>query len=362
MGDERFVYIGTYTRGKSEGIYVYRMDRSTGALRHQSTAVGVENPSFLALSPDNQYLYAVNEVKAFEETQGGAVSAFAVAKATGDLSFVNTKPTFGADPCHLVVDATGRFVLVANYTGGSLTVFPIRRVGDLGDPTDFVQHLGSSIDAQRQEGPHAHSIVLDPTNRYAFAPDLGLDKVMSYTFDAAKGRLKPNVEPWAKVTPGAGPRHFAFHPSGAYAYLITELNSTLTAFNYDAACGALREQDTVPALPAEFEGQSHCADIHVTPSGRFVYGSNRGHDSLVIYAIDRSTGALTYVGHESTRGRTPRNFAIDPTGRFLLAANQNSDTVVVFRIDPDTGQLTGTGHVADVPTPVCLLFSVARPG
>jgi 6-phosphogluconolactonase len=360
MGEELFVYIGTYTRGKSEGIYVYRMDRSTGALRHQSTAADVENPSFLALTPDNRYLYAVNEVQAFEGTQGGAVSAFTVAPATGNLSALNTKPTYGADPCHLMVDATGRFVLVANYTGGSLTVFPIRRVGDLGDPTDFVQHLGSSIDAQRQEGPHAHSIVLDPANRYAFAPDLGLDKVMSYAFDATKGRLLPNAEPWAKVTPGAGPRHFTFHPNGAHAYLINELNSTLTAFTYDAARGALRELDTVPTLPAAFGGRSHCADVHVSPSGRFVYGSNRGHDSLVVYAVDGSTGALTYAGHESTQGRTPRNFAVDPTGRFLLAANQDSDTVVVFRIDPDTGQLTATGHVTDVPTPVCLRFGVAR--
>jgi 6-phosphogluconolactonase len=252
------------------------------------------------------------------------------------------------------VDATGRFVLVANYGSGSVCVLPIGRDGGLGDAADVVQHQGSSVNPRRQQGPHAHSITLDAANRYAFAADLGIDKVMVYRLDTASGKLIPNDPPWAQVKPGAGPRHFDFHPSGKYAYLINELDSTITAFAYDASRGIIREIQTVPTLPADFRGASTCADVHVSPSGKFLYGSNRGHDSIVIFRIDEATGRLSYVGHELTQGKTPRNFAIDPTGTFLLAANQNSDTIVTFRIDQQTGKLTPTGHVAEAPMPVCL--------
>jgi 6-phosphogluconolactonase len=245
-------------------------------------------------------------------------------------------------------------VLVANYGGGSVAVLPIQEDGQLGAATDVVQHVGSSIHPTRQQEPHAHSITLDPTNRYALACDLGLDQVLIYRFDSAAGKLAPNDPPGAPLRPGAGPRHLAFHPSGRYVYVINELDSTLTVFAWDETRGTLREIHTMPTLPEDFAGKNTCADLHVAPSGRFVYGSNRGHDSIVIFAINAQTGELSYVGHESTRGQTPRNFAIDPTGTFLLAANQRSDTIVSFRINQETGKLTPTGQVTRVPTPVCI--------
>ncbi len=350
--EELLVYIGTYTRGKSEGIYVYRMESSTGVLKFASVAKGINNPAFLAIDSQQRYLYAVNE----SGKPSGAVSAFSIDQQTGELTYLNQQSSHGVGPCHLNVDQTGQFVLVANYGSGSVAVLPIQSDGKLGEATDFAQHRGSSVNPRRQSGPHAHSIFLDRTNRFAFAPDLGLDKIMIYQLDLTEGKLKPNDEPWAKVKAGAGPRHFAFHPGGAYGYVINELDSTLTAFTYDEASGRLREIQTVSTLPEGFSGTSYCADVHVSPSGRFIYGSNRGHDSLVIFEINEGTGKLTYVGHEPTQGKNPRNFAIDPAGIFLLAANQDSDTIVTFRIDQQTGKLTPTGHVAEVPTPVCLKF------
>ena len=362
---ELLVYVGTYTlpihfgsgfvlEGKGEGIYVYRMDQASGALEFGSKMTGVANPSFLALDPGRRFLYAVNELKTFEGKATGTVSAFSVDSETGEVGFLNRKMTHGTDPCYVVVDKTGRHVLVANYMSGSVCVLPVQEDGSLGEATDFIQHHGSSIDPERQEGPHAHSVVLDEVNRYAFVPDLGLDKIMIYRFDSIRGKLEPNDEPWVKVRAGAGPRHFAFHPDGRYAYLINELDSTLVAFAYDEENGTLREIQTVLTLPRDFVGASTCADVHVSPSGRFVYGSNRGHNSIVIFRIDQRTGELTYVGHESTRGETPRNFAIDPTGRFLLVANQDTDTIVMFRIDQQTGRLSPTGYFTKVPTPVCV--------
>lgn len=358
---ELLVFIGTYTRGRSEGIYVYRMDTATGALEYVSKATGVDNPSFLALHPSQRYLYCVNETGGPDGKPGGAVSAFALDLGTGTLKYLDQQPSHGTQPCHLVVDATGKYVLVANYGSGSLSMFPIEQSGRLQEASDVVQHRGSSVNPRRQQGPHAHSINLDAANRYAFAADLGMDRVMVYRLDLAQGKLWPNDPPWAQVRPGAGPRHFAFHPGGKSAYLINELDSTMTAFAYDAQRGVLTEVQTLSTLPAGFSETSYCADVHVHPSGRFVYGSNRGHDSIAIFRIDQGSGRLTLVGHESTRGKTPRNFALDPTGTFLLAANQNSDTIVTFRVDQETGKLSATGHVAEVPQPVCLVMvPVAR--
>ncbi len=361
MTEETLVYVGTYThdfaqgmRGKSEGIYVYCLDPSSGALEFRSKAIGVENPSFLAIDPQGHNLFAVNEVGEFEGKPSGTVSSFSIDLHTGQLTYLNKQSSLGAVPCHLSVDKRGGFVLVANYGGGSVSVLPILEGGRLGEATDFVQHQGSSIHPQRQEGPHAHSIVLDPANRFAFVPDLGLDKIMVYRFDPTRGRLTPNDVPWAQTKPGAGPRHFTFHPNGKCAYLINEIDSTLTSYIYDNTRGTLRELHTVPTLPEGFVGRSSCADVHVHPSGKFVYGSNRGHDSIVIYGIDEHTGGLSYIGHELTQGRTPRNFAIDPTGNFLLAANQNTDNIVTFRVDHQTGKLASTSNVAVVPKPVCL--------
>ncbi len=358
---ELFLYVGTYTYGKSEGIYVYRMDLSSGALKFASVAKGVVNPSFLAVAPNNRFLYAVSEVSRFADKQGGAVSAFRIDSKTGELTHLNQQPSAGASPCHLVVDKKGYFVLVANYTGGSVSVLPIEQDGQLGEPTDVVQHQGSSINPQRQEGPHPHSANLDPANRFVFVPDLGLDKIMIYEVDLTHGKLRPNDEPWARVKAGAGPRHFAFHPNSRYGYVINELNCTVTAFAYDEKRGRLTEVQTVSTLPEAFTGRNTCADVHVSPSGKYIYGSNRGHESIVIFAIAQDTGRLTYVGHEPTQGKTPRNFTIAPTGTFLLVANQDSDTVVTFRIDPATGRLCPTGHVTKVPAPVCLRMIPTSP-
>ena len=351
---ELLVYVGTYTTGKSEGIYLYRMSLSSGELKHVNTTRGVVNPSFLTLDPERRYLYAVNEVTDFAGKPGGAVSAFAINRKTGKLQFLNQQPSLGGAPCYVTVDRTGRFLLVANYGGGNVSVFSIERDGRLGGVTDVDQHQGSSVDPDRQTGPHAHSIVLDQTNRYAYSCDLGTDKIMIYGFDSKKGKLTANKQPWVQVKPGAGPRHFTFHPSGKYGYVMNELDATVTAFTCDSARGTLKEMQTVHTLPEGFSGMNTTADIHVSPFGRFLYGSNRGHNSIVVFEIEERTGKLRFIQHAATEGRTPRNFAIDPTGTFLLAANQDSDTIVTFRLDKATGRLEPTGHVTEVPSPVCL--------
>lgn len=352
---DRLIYVGTYThKGMSEGIYIYRLDMATGALTPVGVAGGVQNPSYLALDPQRQYLYAVNEAMTFDGQPGGGVSAFAVDPQTGALTFINSQCTHGGAPCYVSVDQTGCFVYVANYMGGNAAAFPVRADGGLDPASAVVQHTGSGINPRRQEGPHAHSITLDPTNRFAFVADLGIDKVMVYKLDLENGTLPPHTPPSVAVEAGAGPRHMAFHPNGRYAYLITEMGNTIIAFAYDAVLGTLDALQTVPALPADFTGRSTCADIHIAPSGRFLYGSNRGHDSIVIYAIDADTGFLAYVGHAPTLGKTPRNFAIDPTGTYLFAAHQDSDSIVTFRVDPGTGKLTPTGQVTEVSMPVCV--------
>ncbi len=352
------VYVGTYTSGESEGIYVCHMDPDTGALSLSSVTGGIKNPSFLAIAPGGRHLYAVSEIGDVQGPPQGGVSAFAIDARAGGLTLLNHQPSQGNGPCHLSVDATGRYVLVANYQSGTLGMLPIQPDGRLGPATDSVQHSGSSVDPDRQSGPRAHSITPDPTNRFALAADLGIDQVLAYRLDLPAGRLVATDPPY-DAAPGAGPRHLDFHPSGRYAYLINELDSTVSALAYDAAAGALTEINTLPALPDDFDGLSHTADIHVSPSGRFVYGSNRGHDSIVIYEIDPDTGGIALVGHQPTEGKTPRSFAIDPSGKFLLVANQHSDTIVTLRVDPDTGTLAPTRHAARVPSPVCVKFWAA---
>jgi 6-phosphogluconolactonase len=332
------------------------MDPVSGALTLVHTVADVPNPSFLALHPSRRYLYAVNAVPEIDGHPGGAVSAFAIDPATGALTFLNRQSSHGAGPCHVSVEHTGRFVLAANYGGGSVVMFPVQSDGSLAAASDFVQHTGSSVNPRRQEGPHAHSITPDPANRFALACDLGLDNVLVYRLDLEAGRLIPNDPPFVRTHPGAGPRHLDFHPNGRYVYVINELDSTLTVFTYDAERGVLEEIQTISTLPEDFAGQNTCADVHVHPAGRFVYGSNRGHDSIAIFRVDEGTGRLDAVGHVPTQGQTPRNFAIDPSGTFLYAANQQSDTIVAFRIDQGMGQLAPTGHVLSIPTPVCVKF------
>jgi 6-phosphogluconolactonase len=365
MPKQRLVFIGTYTdpirfgtgrilEGKGKGIYVYRLDVSSGAMELCSLSEGVPNPSYLAFDPSHRFLYAVNELKEFEGAPTGAVSAFSLEPGSGKLRFLNMKPTHGTDPCHLTVDKTGRYVLVANFMSGSVCVLPIGEDGSLGDATDVIQHQGSSVHPLRQSGPHAHAVTLDDTGRYAFVPDLGIDRLMVYKFDVNRGKLEPNDEPWVEVAAGAGPRQLVMHPRGGYAYLINELDSTMTAFRYNRDTGMLREIQTLSTLPGDFKGASACAEVQISPSGEFLYGSNRGHDSIVIYAINQRDGTLTCIGHESTRGKTPRNFVVDPAGEFLLVANQDTNSVVTFRLDPASGELMATGYRAEVPTPVCV--------
>ncbi len=353
---ELLVYVGTYTSGKSEGIYLYRLNLSSGELKHFTTTRDVKDPSYLALAPNRRFLYAVNEVEEFENKKSGALSAFAIVQKTGELKLLNQKPSLGGAPCYVVVDTSGRFVLVANYVGGNVAVLPVNSDGSLGEATDVKQFAGSSMDANRQEGPHAHCIVLDHSNRFAYACDLGTDKIMGFRFDARQGKLIPNGKPWVQLKAGAGPRHLTFHPGGKYAYVVNELHATLTALAHDRTSGNLNELQTVPTLPQDFTAANTSADIHISPDGRFLYCSNRGHDSIAAFKIDQRSGKLTFVNHESTRGKAPRNFVIDPTGAFLLVANQKSDNIVVFRREMKTGRLSATGHAADVPSPVCLKF------
>ncbi len=350
------VFFGTYTGGESKGIYICHMDAATGALEPAGACGGVANPSFLALHPNGRFLYAVCETGSFGGKKSGSVAAFSVEPKTGGLTLLNQEAAEGTSPCHIVVDREGKNVLVASYSSGTAAVLPIREDGRVGAAACVVKHEGSGADKRRQEGPHAHSINLDAANRFAFVADLGLDRVMVYKYDAGKGTLAANDPPSAAVAPGSGPRHFAFHPKGRHAYVINEMRSTVTAFEYDGARGALKEVQTVSTLPEGFQGQSSTAEVQVTPDGRFLYGSNRGHDSLAIFSIDAETGRLTPAGHEPTQGKTPRNFGIDPTGTWLLAANQGSDSVVVFRIDPKTGKPGPTGTVLKVPKPVCVKF------
>jgi len=349
------VYFGTYTGSGSKGIYAYRFDPASGALTDTGQTAMVASPSFLALDPRGRWLYAANEDWS---QKVGQVTAFVIDRASGALTKLNQVSAQGRGPCYVSVDATAKAVLVANYGSAHIALLPLGDDGRLGEATCVLQHVGSSVNQGRQREAHAHSIFPDPTNRWAFCCDLGTDKVNVYGLDLAAGKLVPAPTPFVKVKPGAGPRHFAFAPDGRRGYLINELDSTITAFAYDAAAGTLSELQTVPTLPAGFGGKSTCADIHLAPDGRFLYGSNRGHDSLAIYAVEAASGRLTLVGHEPSRGKTPRNFAIDPSGRWLLAANQDSNNVVVFRLDPASGKLTAVGEPVTIPKPVCVRFLV----
>lgn len=351
------VYVGTYTDRGSKGIYAYRLDEKTGALAPVGLVAETANPTFLAVHPNHRYLYAVNEVEQFNGKKGGGVTAYEIDRRTGRLRKIDSESTIGTGPCHITVDHAGKNVLVANYNSGSAAVLPIRADGGVGPATGFVQHEGSSVDKTRQEGPHAHCANLDAANRFAFVADLGLDKVLIYRFDGEKGTLTPNTPAFVKIADGSGPRHMAFHPNGRFAYVISELGNTVTAMRYDADTGALAPIQTLSTLPDGFAGKSYCAEIAVDPAGRFLYGSNRGDDSLAIFAIDPRTGRLTPAGHQSTLGTFPRNFALTPSGDLLLAANQDSDSIYAFRVDKSTGRLTPIGGKTEVSRPVCIVFA-----
>ena len=350
-----FVYLGTYTDHGSKGIYVYRFDSSTGKMTSLGLAAEATEPSFLAVDSSGRFLYAVNETETYDGQPTGAVSAFAIQPDTGKLSLLNQVSSRGTDPAHITLDRTGKYALVANYTSGSVAVFALLKDGRLGEVTSFVQHKGSSVNPERQKGPHAHAIALSPDNRFAVVADLGLDQLLVYSFDAAKGTLgaKPQI---VKASPGAGPRHLVFSPDGRFLYMLNEMQSSVVAYSYDAASSAVRELQTISSLPKRFSGENTTAEIELDPSGKFLFASNRGDDSIAVFAIDSHTGMLTHVETDSTGGKTPRNFAIDPTGSWLLAANQDSDRIVVFRLDLKTGHLKPTGDVVQLPSPVCLKF------
>ncbi len=353
-----WLYAGTYTSDSksdgSQGIYLLELDAHSGVLSMPRLAAKAINPSFLAIHPSRNFLYSVNEVSEFGGRDGGGVSAFAIDQAQGTLTPLNHQSSVGAGPCHLVVDWSGKNVLVANYGSGSVACLPVHDDGRLGPKTSFIQHRGSGVNPERQQSPHAHSINLDAGNHFAIAANLGLDKVFIYRFDAAGGKLTPNESDFVKVAPGSGPRHFAFHPSGRFGYVINEMANTVIAFAYDAEKGSLTEIQTISTLPSDLKGKSYTAEVQVHPSGKFLYGSNRGHNSVAIFSVEPETGRLTTVGFEPTQGKNPRNFAIDPTGAFLLAENQDSNTIVVFRIDPQTGALRATGQVVGLGKPVCI--------
>ncbi len=352
---EYLVFIGTYTRGKSEGIYSSRFSTATGQLSPLSVAAKIADPSFVTLHPNGRFLYSVTE----SNTPGGktgSVSAFTLDRASGKLTKLNTVDSKGTSPCHLNVDKTGKNLLVVNYGSGSALVYPINTDGSLKEASSVMQHSGSSVDRRRQAGPHAHSVNLSADNRFAVVADLGLDEVFVYKFDPAASKLSPNDPPFTKVPAGGGPRHFAFHPSQKFAYVINEIKSTVTAFTYNAGKGVLTEIQNISTLPADFKGNNSTAEVQVHPSGKFVYGSNRGNNSIAIFKVDSKKGTLTFVDRTPTQGAVPRNFGIDPTGNFLIAANQDSDSLVVFRIDTKTGKLTPTGQKLEVGAPVCVKF------
>jgi 6-phosphogluconolactonase len=366
-GADPFVWFGTYSGGpaNSEGIYVSRFDATTGKLTAPVLAATAKNPSFLALHPTLPVMYAVSEVADANGKPTGAVLSFAIDETSGALTLKNHQASGGKGPCHLSVDRTGRVVLAANYGGGSVICLGLAADGSLepvvvGTPGGFIQHEGKGPNPQRQEGPHGHSINPTADSRFAVACDLGLDKVFLHSLDAGKATLAPHG--FGSVAAGAGPRHFAFHPGGRHGYAVNELALTVTAFAFDPQAGTLTPIQALSTLPADVTDTKgfSTAEIVAHPSGKFIYASNRGHDSIAMYAVDQATGQLTFQGVEPIRGKTPRNFVIDPTGKFLLAAGQNSHTVTVFAIDAETGTLTYSDQSLDVPSPVCIRFRPSR--
>jgi 6-phosphogluconolactonase len=356
LGEEYILYVGTYTGQESKGIYAFRFDPATGDSHPLGLVATTEKPSFLAVDPKGRFLYAVNELDTFQNQPTGGVSVFAVDRATAALRPLQQVSSLGEGPAHISLDRSARFLMVANYTGGSVAVFPVEADGRLGPRSAFVQQHGSSINPQRQAGPHAHCIQVSTDNRLVVVADLGLDKLLVYRFDASTGSLTPARPPSYGVDPGSGPRHIAFTPSGKFVYAVNEMKSTVTVFAYDAAAGSLRKRQTISTLPNDFTGRNSTAEVAVAPKGKFLYVSNRGHNSLAVFQIDRKDGSLTEVGWTPSGGKTPRHFAIDPSGRWLFAANQGSNEITLFQIDSGSGRLTPAPRPMSVVSPVCVVI------
>jgi 6-phosphogluconolactonase len=363
LSRETLVYVGTYTNNnKSKGIYVFRLQTQNSEVSQNILLVPLglaaesTNPSFLEVDAKRRLVFAVNEIDSFEGKRTGAVSAFAIDPQTGKLKLLNQKSAMGSGPCHLVLDREGRHLLIANYGSGSVAVLRVEPDGRLGESTAFIQHTGQSVNPQRQKGPHAHCVTLDLANKFAFVCDLGLDKVMAYRFDAQTGKLTAADPAFAALKPGAGPRHMVFRPDGKFAYVINELNSTVTAFAYDTTSGRLTELQTESTLPPYFDGKNSGAEIGMHPSGKWLYVSNRGNETVILFDIDKEKGTLSYTEEQGTGGKIPRHFGIQPNAKHLAIGNQNSDTVLVCRIDEGNGRLKPSGVFAEVPAPVCVVF------
>jgi 6-phosphogluconolactonase len=352
--DHPLVFVSSFAPGNDGGIHAFQLDLPTGRLSPAQRTTGIENPFFLALSPDHRFLYSI-QARQFGGTENEQVAAYALVGRSGELNFLNRQSSHGTASCYLDVDATGKTVLVANYSTGSVASLPVRKDGSLGEAVTFVQHTGSSVNPARQTGPHAHCIVVSPDNRYAYAADLGLDQVVCYRLDARGAKLSPNRQPFVRTPPGAGPRHLTFHPNGKYAYIINELANSVTRFDYEPRAGALIERQTLSTLPTGFTGTSYCADLKITPNGRFLYGTNRGHDSIAAYRIG-DDGQLTLIEIQPSLGQGPQNLAITPGGELLLCANMPGNNVAVFRIDPTSGGLTSAGTPISLKGPSCIML------
>jgi 6-phosphogluconolactonase len=353
--NEVFLIAGTYTSGKSEGIYVYRYQQDQMEASPVFTATGIKNPSFLTFAPGGTKVYAVSELNG--NGNAGMVVSYDFNPATGALRKLNEQLSGGDDPCYVTVDKTNKWVIVGNYSSGSLSVLPIQTDGSLGAAVTKITHSGSGPDKSRQENPHVHATVISPDNRYLFAPDLGIDKIMIYRFNAKDGKLKAARQPYASTNPGSGPRHFSFHPNGKFAYILEEMTGSVTTFRYNAKSGGLKPIQHISSVPEGFKGLAGSADIHLSADGRFLYASNRGEsNTIAIYSVHQSDGKLTLLGHQSTKGKGPRNFSITPDEKHLIVANQGSDEMVIFNRNMETGLLTDTGKRIAVPTPVCIAW------
>ncbi|HTX33364.1 MAG TPA: lactonase family protein [Bryobacteraceae bacterium] len=354
-----FMYVGTYTRHQSKGIYAWRFHAADGSVQPIGLVAETSNPSFLALAPNGRFLYAANEDSRYQGQPTGTVSAFAIDTATGKLTALNKVVSKGAGPCHVSVTPDGKFVFVANYNSGSIASFPVHPDGSLGDAVAFVQHTGSSVNPDRQAGPHAHSVVPSPDGRFLLSADLGLDEVTVYKI-GSDGSLTPNNPPFAKVAPGSGPRHIAFGHGAKFVYVVSEMIPGITVFRYNASRGSLESIQSISSLPQGPIGNSSGAEIAVSADGKFVYSSNRGANSIAAFKIDRAKGTLTAAGIFPSGGRTPRNFAIDPSGHWLFAAHQDSDSIVKFRVDPQSGAISSAGQTLEAGAPVCIVFAAAH--
>jgi len=350
--EEQLVFISSFAAGDKGAIHAYQLDPSAGRLTLLHRTSPAPNPFYLAVSPDQKYLYAVH-ARQFGGTEPEQVAAYELAGRSGELKPLNRQSAHGSAACYLDVDATGKALLVANYSTGSVASLPVKEDGSLGEAASVIQHAGSGVDPARQKGPHAHCIVVSPDNRFAYAADLGLDQVLSYRLGAATAKLSPNRPPFVKAPPGAGPRHLTFHPNGKLVYVINELGNSVTVFDYEPGAGTLTERQTIPTLPNDFTGKSYCADLKITPDGRFLYGTNRGHDSIAGYRIG-DDGRLALLAIEPSRGKGPQNLAITRDGKLLLCANMPGNNVAVFRIDPQSGHLTSAGPPVAMPSPSCI--------